>query len=79
MNMIETTEFRTELEKRIREAVAMHRKDGCTRMSLDNLMQTTRPAPAFLAGAPRGTNAQYYYREMFRQVARETVHGFLSE
>ena len=56
--------LRTAIEAKRREL----RRDGITGMSTGNLMQVVRPPSAFLDGAPRGTNAQYYYAEMFRAV-----------
>ena len=56
--------LRTAIEAKRREL----KREGITGMSIGNLMQVVRPPSASLAGAPMGTNAQYYYAEMFRAV-----------
>lgn len=68
--------FRLQLAVNIRATVRRHRADGTTSMSLGCLLQTT-PRPTVLAGAPLGTNAQYYYAEMFSEVARAIVPNFI--
>jgi len=60
--------FKTELTKRIAECIRANRADGTTAMSLDCLFQNVRPPSPGLAGAPLGTNARYYYRQMFNEV-----------
>ena len=59
-------------EGALKSAIAAKRRElkreGITGMSIGNLMGVVRPPSAFLDGAPRGTNAQYYYAEMFRAV-----------
>jgi hypothetical protein len=54
----------------IRAKVKSNRRDGITSMSVDNLKQIVRPPSASLEGAPRGTNVQYAYSEMFRECCR---------
>ena len=56
--------LRTAITTKLREL----RKDGITGMAVGNLMQVVRPPSQSLDGAPRGTNAQYYYAELFRTV-----------
>ena len=64
------SDFERELEKSIKKEIAKSKRDGMTSMSLDNLMQMVRPPSSSLAGAPKGTNARYYYKEMFRDIAK---------
>ena len=58
--------FEAALRESILAELRRQRRDGITRMAVGNLMQVVRPPSQFLDGAPRGTNAQYYYAEMFR-------------
>lgn len=58
--------FFSELCDAIRRQVRANRLQGITRMSPDNLKQIVRPPSASLSGAPRGTNAEYAYAELFR-------------
>jgi hypothetical protein len=67
--------FRDALAKAIREKIRELRADGTVGMSLANLYAVVR-APA-IAGAPLGTNAAYYYREMFEEVARKVAGRFI--
>lgn len=62
------TTFAVQLRANIRAYIAQAKRDGTVGMSLDNLRQVV-PAPSpNLDGAPRGTNAQYYYVCLFREV-----------
>ncbi len=40
-------------------------------MSVQCLMQNTTPPSDILEGAPRGTNARYYYAEMFTRLCED--------
>lgn len=62
--------FRSQLENNILRAIRQAKKDGTVSMSLGNLVQITESPSAFLEGAPKGTNAQYFYREMFEEVVK---------
>lgn len=62
------TSFEERIVVNVREAIRLAKRQGVVGMSVANLMQTTRPPSASLDGAPLGTNAPYYYREMFRRV-----------
>ena len=73
------TPFSSQLDINIRKTVTNLRKTGTCAMSLDNLRQVT-PTPSInLDGAPRGTNAAYYYKEIFAEVAnsRRSIKAFL--
>ena len=45
-------------------------------MSVENLMQVVRPPSSSLDGAPRGTNAKYFYSEMFRNLCEKEFRSF---
>lgn len=66
--MSKTTEtpFVTELKKNIRDYVRAAKRDGTVGMSVDNLRQCVF-TPKALEGAPRGTNAPYFYAQIFRE------------
>lgn len=61
-------------EDALRQAISGKIKEeqghGTTVMSIENLMQIVRPPSSMLEGAPRGTNARYYYAEMFRNLCQ---------
>lgn len=64
------TPFSNALAIAIRGYIKHARADGTVAMSIDNLRQVVRPPSSNLDGAPRGTNAAYYYAELFRDVCR---------
>ena len=65
------TDFEKALKKAIASAIREAKRDGTVSMSLENLMQVVKPPRQSLDGAPRGTNARYYYKEIFEDVARD--------
>lgn len=66
-------EFKIELEKRIKKAIRELEKEGTNATSLPCLMQATRPPPHTLPGAPLGTNARYFYVEMFNDICKNSA------
>jgi len=60
------TPFRKALEIAILKAVMDAKAGGIVSMSPDTIFQLTRSPGPYLDGAPRGTNARYYYKEEFR-------------
>lgn len=72
------TPFKAELEKNVLKLIRDLKWEGTTGMSLENLRQCT-PSPKTLDGAPRGTNAQYYYAEIFKEVCESnaTIRRFM--
>lgn len=62
--------FEKALEKAIASKIKELKQDGTVSMGMDNMMQVVRPPSPSLEGAPRGTNARYYYKQMFRDVAK---------
>lgn len=62
------TDFASALKTAIIDAIDTARADGTVGMSADNLFQVVRAPSASLNGAPRGTNARYYYKEIFNEV-----------
>jgi hypothetical protein len=76
---ITTITFRELLTRQIRKAIRTAKQDGTTAMSLDNLKQVTRPPSENLPDAPRGTNAQWLYAEMFKDVCQsdKAIASFL--
>jgi hypothetical protein len=71
------TPFERMIGDNIRLTVRVLRRDGITRMSLANLRQMTPSPYANLVGAPRGTNAAYFYAEIFERIARTAAKGFI--
>jgi hypothetical protein len=69
--------FRAELEQNILAKIKQLKKEQTTGMSVENLIQVT-PTPKATQGAIYGTNAPYYYREMFREIAQAnpTIRNF---
>jgi hypothetical protein len=71
------SKFERALEKNIKRFVSRAGRDSLVGMSVANLRQVVPTPSAELDGAPRGTNAPYYYAEMFARVARATCPAFL--
>lgn len=71
--------FVAALRVAILSEVSSLRRDSCDGMSLDNLRQLTAAPSHFLDGAPRGTNAVYFYGELFAEEARRLVPEFILE
>ena len=73
------TAFENAIDKAARAYITQARAEGTTGMSVDNLMQVVRAPSEMLPGAPRGTNARYYYCEAFRGVcaADPVIRAFL--
>jgi hypothetical protein len=71
--------FVAALRLAILKAVAEMRRDRCSGASLACLRQMTTPPSDLLDGAPRGTNAVYFYGEIFDAEAREIVPEFILE
>ncbi len=72
------TPFSTALKAEIRKYIRTARQDGTLGMSLDNLRQCVKTPNTNLPGAPLGTNARYYYAELFREVCQDrTIAGFI--
>lgn len=63
--------FKAELRRRINDMIDECRNEGTVAMSTECLMQCVM-SPHHCEGAPRGTNARYYYREMFREMIANT-------
>ena len=71
------TQFEKDLKASILRTVAQAKQEGTVGMGLANLRMITNPPSYYTEGCPRGTNAQYYYAQLFEQVARATVPAFL--
>jgi hypothetical protein len=71
--------FVAALRVAILRTVAEMRRDRCSGASLACLRQMTKPPSELLDGAPRGTNAVYYYGEIFDAEAREVAPEFILE
>lgn len=63
--------FETALREAIRKTIADAKADGTVSMSVDCLKQAVRSPRTSLNGAPVGTNAAYFYGEMFRRICAE--------
>lgn len=77
MNNESKSPFRLALEAAIKSLVRYERARGTVGMSIANLFAVVRPPSITLAGAPLGTNARYYYRELFNEVAPAVAGRFL--
>ena len=66
------TPFETLLVRQIRKAIRDWKAEGTTGASVECLMQCVRPPSHTESGAPNGTNAQYYYAQMFRHLCAGT-------
>jgi len=62
------TTFAVQLRANIRAYIAKAKSDGIVAMGVDNLRQCVKSPSPYLDGAPRGTNAAYYYAELFHEV-----------
>lgn len=62
------TPFALDLARRIQEFITEERTRGTVSIGRDCLFQCVRPPSRNLAGSPEGTNARYYYRELFNEV-----------
>jgi len=60
--------FEEALKKAILQKILELKRDGTISMSVENLKQVVRPPSQFLDGAPKGTNARYYYSVMFEDI-----------
>ncbi len=70
------TPFAKALAVNIRAKVAELKADRTVGMHPDNLMMLVR-TPSVTKGAPLGTNARYYYKQLFREVlASMSFKGF---
>lgn len=63
--------FELALRRAIAAKVKEEKAAGTVSMSLENLMQVVRPPSSSLEGAPKGTNARYYYAEMFKDFVKD--------
>lgn len=69
--------FEIALKQAISDKIREEKRMGTLSMSADNLMQVVRPPSASLDGAPRGTNARYFYAEMFRNLCDKEFRSFV--
>lgn len=69
--------FVAALRVAILRQVAILRADRVQGMSVENLRQLVKAPSHMLDGAPRGTNAGYFYAEIFAEEARRMVADFL--
>lgn len=60
--------FRSILLQNIRKYICQAKRDGTVAMSVDNLKQCVTPPSSSMAGSPAGTNAQWTYAQIFREV-----------
>lgn len=73
------TPFESALKKAIGDKIREEKRDGMVSMSVENMMQVVRPPSSSLDGAPRGTNARYFYSEMFRNICNKEFRSFIKE
>lgn len=74
---VEMSPFENALKKSISDKIREMKREGTVSMSMENLMQVVRPPSSSLEGAPRGTNARYYYVEMFRDLCGKEFRSFV--
>lgn len=67
-----TMTFKEALAKAIDSQIRTEKREGTVGMSVNCLKQMVRPPNTSLPGAPNGTNAAYYYSELFREVIAES-------
>ena len=75
--MHKESKFKTELVQAIKRQIKQLKDDDTTGMSVENLFMIVRHPSMNLKGAPVGTNARYYYRQMFEDVCKEKFSDFL--
>ncbi len=68
--------FRDSLRNNVRAYIRDADLQGTSGMSVGNLMQCVKTPSEFLPGAPKGTNARYFYAEMFREICAEREFAF---
>jgi hypothetical protein len=70
-NLLKATRspFQRQLAANITQAIQAAKAEGMTAASLSTLRAITKTPSAQLAGAPNGTNAQYQYAELFKDLA----------
>lgn len=69
--------FARQINENLTRTVQRMKKLGTVGMSVDNLRQVTPTPSPTLLGAPKGTNAGYYYAQLFREVvAARKFRGF---
>jgi hypothetical protein len=61
--------FQAELAANIAKAIQGAKAEGMTAASLSTLRAITKTPSPHTAGAPNGTNAQYQYAELFKDLA----------
>ena len=66
------TAFEAALVKAMLQAIREMRASGTIGCSRDCLMANVRPPSDQLDGAPRSTNAEYYYRQVFNETIDAT-------
>lgn len=69
--------FVVALRAAILNKVRCLRADGCDAMTAANLRQLVQSPSHGLDGAPRGTNAAYFYGELFNREAARIASSFL--
>lgn len=63
--------FRLQLERNISDTIKTLRKEGTTAMGLDCLRANTPTPSYFSEGAPKGTNCQWVYAQMFEETVKQ--------
>lgn len=63
--------FRTALRHAIAKAIKEPKADGIISKSVASLLQCVRPPSSGLEGAPLGTNSEYVYAQIFREMCEE--------
>ena len=58
------SQFQIDLERNIRNKIIELKKDGCVGMTVNNLLQVTKP-PTTSNGAPSGSNVAWHYHQLF--------------
>ena len=61
------SEFERKVSEAIKRTIGELKADQTTAMSRDNLLQVTRVERGMWQGSLCGTNAQYYYHELFNK------------
>lgn len=73
MKYIDMTPFQQALAKNLLTAIRKARAGGIEEYTAEQLAQVTTPPSQFMAGAPKGTNAQWAYVEMIRDMMNALI------
>jgi hypothetical protein len=71
MGMNMNSHFTSALLENLRTTIRRLKAEGTVAMGIENLRQVCPTPSSNLKGAPKGTNAQYFYARLFEDVVEE--------